>query len=146
MSDRWIYLEGHVTDAGVLRFDWKALAQMIVAKFLGKRFILTVDLYSARRSLAANGFYFGVVVKALCDVTGYTKKEMHEILKAKFATQEMWVVKPTGEYELVVVPLSTSTMSKEEFAQYIDSCVGFAEEMGATLTPYTGDRYERFEE
>ena len=67
------------------------------------------------RSNQANKYYWGVVVKALSDLTGYTPEEMHDILKHKFNLQTALI----GD-ELMEFGGSTASMNNTKFTNYIE--------------------------
>ena len=82
---------------------------------------LTVEREAATRSLEANAYYWGVVVKALADHTGYTADETHEVLKIKFLPKD--VALRTGMGEVVaefVIGGSTRTLTVGEFFDYVE--------------------------
>ena len=47
----------------------------------GKRVVVTVDRDRKRRSNEQNRYYWGVVLKLIADVTGYTTDESHEAMR-----------------------------------------------------------------
>ena len=68
------------------------------------------------RSLEANNYYFGVVVKYVCQAFGYEPHEkdmVHEGLKFRFLTEEKVIGFP--------VTKSTAKMESPEFWDYIDT-------------------------
>ena len=143
MSDE-LFLVATVDDAGniVLGEGERELAK----KFSGMKIISRIYKWTARRSLAANGYYFGVLVKSLCDYSGYRKKEMHAILKQKFAWEFAYIVnEKTGEMFEEKVGMSTRTMTKARFAQFIDDVEAFANELNCIIPPYSGDKYEHYQ-
>lgn len=66
----------------------------------------------ARRSLAANAYYWGVVLKILGDELGYEPDEMHEAMKLKFRSR---VCPSTG----LTIVKSTRTGSPD-FWEYVE--------------------------
>lgn len=81
--------------------------------------MLYVEAVRATRSLAANRWYWGVLIKALTDHTGYTAEEMHAILKAKFLPKNLAVRNRNGalvgDY---VIGGTTTTLTPGEFHIY----------------------------
>lgn len=65
-----------------------------------------------RRSLRANNYYFGVVLKMLGEEFGYTVEEMHEAMKLKFRSR---VCQSTG----LTIVASTKTDSPD-FWVYVE--------------------------
>lgn len=58
------------------------------------------------RSLSQNKYYWGCVVQIISDELGYTKDEVHEIIKHRFLSENRIIKGKTGE---VHVSLSKST-------------------------------------
>jgi len=52
-----------------------------LVKYAGKRIEINIEKSQKKRSSFQNRYYWGVIVAMLADHTGYTKEEMHEILK-----------------------------------------------------------------
>jgi len=69
-----------------------------------------------QRSLRMNSYYWGVVVKILCEYTGYTKDEMHEFLKLKFNSIRRF--SPVLNKDLPRVPQSTAKLDNGAFIDY----------------------------
>lgn len=64
------------------------------------------------RSLRANAYYWGVVIKILSDYFGYTPEEMHNALGLKFRVS----------FDVIDLPtvVGTSTMNSPEFWKYVE--------------------------
>lgn len=76
----------------------------------------------ANRSLQANRFYWGVVVAALSEHTGYTPDETHDLLKMQFIPKKLAVCDGNGEVKgEFVVGGSTRKMSVRAFQDYIET-------------------------
>lgn len=72
------------------------------------------------RSTQENRYYFGVVVKALSELTGFNPDEMHEILKHKFLKKSVWITNiEKGTVEEVVITQSTTELTTVEFENYL---------------------------
>ena len=57
----------------------------------------------SKRSANQRKYYFGVIVKTLCDFTGYSKDEMNEYLKAEFNPKTMTLFDNKGGGTLKIV-------------------------------------------
>jgi hypothetical protein len=82
---------------------------------------LTVGRPQATRSLQANAYYWGAVVQALADHTGYTPDEMHDVLKVKFLPKA--VALNTANGRVVgdfVIGGSTTALLSFQFSDYIE--------------------------
>jgi hypothetical protein len=97
----------------------------------------------ANRSAQANRYYWGAVVNAIAEHTGYTPEETHEALKQMFLPKRCAMLDGNGEIagELVIGG-STTRLNKVEFGEYVTRCRDFAHERLGLYIP-TADEYER---
>lgn len=72
-------------------------------------------------------YYYGVLIPAFCEETGYTKEEVDGLLKKIFLTVNKGTKK---EYVKSLSELSVKAMS-----DYIDSCVMFGAEHAVFVPP-----------
>ena len=79
------------------------------------------------RNLSQNDKYWAIL-EGLSDHMGYTKEELHELLKYKF----LKYAKEIAGQPVVVVP-STSDLDTGEFAEYIENVLRFANEYGCSF-------------
>ena len=77
----------------------------------GKDVDVTVKKKKKTRSNPQNAFYWGVVIKLLCETTGYNDDEMHNALKMLFLQDRSRKI-PTLR--------STTTLSTMEFEDYLE--------------------------
>src|SRR5665213_2364304 len=79
------------------------------------------------RSNPQNKYYWGVVVQILSDEIGYTKSEIHEMLKYKFLTS-MESIKNTrtGISYLIPKEKSTTQLDTKEFEEFMTQVREFA--------------------
>lgn len=98
--------------------------------FSGEQVEITVHKKKKFRSVQENRYYW-LIITMLCDQTGYTKMEMHEILKKEFLLATK-VNEETGRiYEYV---RSTTELSTTEFEDYMEDVRRFgSEEFGIYL-------------
>jgi hypothetical protein len=87
--------------------------------------VYTIEIKEFRkdRSSLQNRYYWGVVIKELCNHTGYNADEMHELLKAKFNPKEL-VFKKTGES--IKIGGSTAELDTLDFENYLEQIRIFA--------------------
>lgn len=71
------------------------------------------------RSISENKYYWGVVLDILSEELGYTKTEMHEILKHLFLFNVVCLNKKNGEKQFVNTVKSSSELSVAEFEEYL---------------------------
>ncbi len=80
-----------------------------------------VERLQATRSLDQNRGYWGVIVEAISDHTGYTPEETHEILKQKFIPKKLAIQDKNGEVkDEFVVGGSTRQMNTKDFGEYME--------------------------
>lgn len=72
------------------------------------------------RSDLQNNYYWGVVIELTRNFCGYSKEEMHDAFGMMFRKMEAVDGIPTIR--------STTTMSTEEFSEYVENCRRFAAE------------------
>jgi hypothetical protein len=81
---------------------------------------LTIERKHAHRSTAANRYYWGVVVAAISEHTGYTPEETHEALKTLFLPKKLAMVEKNGEVvNELVIGGSTTKLNTVEFSDYV---------------------------
>lgn len=80
----------------------------------GNEVDVTVEKHRNKRSLQQNSYYFGVVIKILSDELGYSRDEMHDVLKGKFLGELKKVGKTVIHYSR-----STTSLNTQEFEDYL---------------------------
>ena len=70
------------------------------------------------RSTPENRYMWGVVIEILSTELGYTKNEIHEILKAMFLSEVKFLKTKEGVSE-VRIPRSTTELTTVEFENYL---------------------------
>lgn len=83
--------------------------------------IIIMDKEGAR-SHDQNSLLWGVIYKGLSDTTGYTQEELHDILRMKFDLKD-----EDGKL------LSTATLTKSEFNDYLDKIINWSRSLGIQL-------------
>lgn len=118
---------GRVLPGGLLVLDKPKDYNRAVRALAGKHVEIVLRKRKTLRTSPQNRFYFGVVVKLLAEHCGYERDEMHETLAMRFLRIEDCPV--TGAPRRKRTP-KTDT---EEFAQYLDSCIRLAAELGVVI-------------
>jgi len=98
-----------------------ALKAIEIAK---EGYICEIKKAKVRRSLNQNNYMWGVVYKQFAIDSGYTPKEMHQILGREFLSYEK-----NGE-QLIK---STSDLNTIEFENYMSQCRMLAAEQGVLI-------------
>lgn len=102
--------------------EFKPYNAPLYAQFLqrreGKR--VSVEVKGITRSNAQNSYYHAVVVNIIADYTGYTHDEVHAFLKDNFLAplvrrRDIIMGDKTGKSRL-----TTTTLSTDEFSQYVE--------------------------
>jgi hypothetical protein len=98
---------------------------------------VTVERPAATRSVQANAYYWGVVVAALADYTGYTPDETHDILKMQFLSKALALARKNGTVVAeFVVGGSTTQLTSPEFFDYVERIRQWAfEELDVNMPP-----------
>ena len=120
--------------------DRRAFDETIRSLKSGLQVEVEVTRLLATRSSQANRYYWGVVVKALCDLTGYTPEEIHEILKQKFIPKALAVCRDGEVLAEFVMGGSTRGMDSAQFAAYVEQIKAWA---AADLACYIPDAEDR---
>lgn len=90
---------------------------------------IIIERKHATRSLAQNALYWGVYVTVLAEHTGYTRDEIHEVLKAKFLPRRIALADGQGEVRgEFLIGQTTTRLNKIEFGEYLRSIQQWAAE------------------
>lgn len=113
-----VLLAGRIV-SGRLVASWDALRRALLAWPDGE---VVVSVRAARntRSLQANAYYWGVVLHAISESTGYTPEECHELMKQIHLPKAVTVADGNGVIlEDRVIGGSTAALSVGDFAAYV---------------------------
>lgn len=72
-----------------------------------------------QRSGNQNRYYFGVMVDLISEYTGFTRNELHEVLKHKFLRKTLWIPKKDGVKEQSIITYSTTDLTTKQFEDYL---------------------------
>lgn len=86
-----------------------------------KRIELTIQKEQLSRSNQQSRYLFGVIYQAISDETGYTKEEVHEMMKSILLKDH----KVVNDKRYTVVR-STSSLTTTEMSEFIEGCKRFA--------------------
>lgn len=130
-------LFGATVQGGRVVFDDANRWRGVLARHEGKRVTVALSRERQQRSLAANRWYWSVVVPIFGEWSGYEKDEAHGVLKSLFLMEDK--VLPTGK--LIRVPGSTARLSTQEFSAYCERVMRFLAENGVYV-PSPGESVE----
>ena len=100
-------------EKGKLILDSPDRFRVHLSRYEGQAVEVVVRKKKSQRSIQQNKAYFGIAVEILCEHTGFTREEMHDALKQKFASR---VDEKTG---LTIIE-STADMDTVRFCQYYE--------------------------
>ncbi len=90
-----------------------------LAKWQGDRVLVTVSRGTIPKSLPQLGYYYGTVVPAVSEYTGFTEEEAHDELKRAWFPKRLATSLFTGEVVPEVPSLADAT--KEEMSEFLDT-------------------------
>ena len=99
-----------------------------LVRFEGKEVEIVLRKKENQRTLPQNRYYFKVIVEILMGETGYTKQQMHDALKEKFASYR-------DEKTGLLIIESTAKMKTKRFIQYCDDIKQWAAEFFGCYIP-----------
>jgi phage protein U len=124
---------------GAFTFDKRIFAELS-KNLKDGHYEVHVERLRANRSQQANRYYFGVVIAALEEHTGYTANELHELMKQKFLPKSLALVDGNGELKgEFVMGGSTRNLKVDEFYRYVEQVRQFAAEALGVYTPDPGE-------
>ena len=106
---------------GKIVYTYPSKVERQIKKLNNTSVIVEIKKNTVKRSGALNQYYWKVVVGILTDELGYTKEEMHEVLKSKFLYKKELI----GD-EWIRVAISTTKLTNKEFIDYIGKIKMFA--------------------
>lgn len=107
-------MNGEVKGGHFYPYDKEEMRE-VMAKFEGKKVTVEVKKYRKDRSLPQLKYYWSVIIRILSEDLGYEENETHELLKSLFLRR---VVELRGKKYVII--RSTSSLSTDEFAEYIE--------------------------
>jgi hypothetical protein len=115
-------LYGHISDEGVLHLHNRERLAEWAKQYPGKNVVIKFERKGGKRSNPQNRYYFGVVLKEITlrlrDLghVWVQDEDVHELMKLKFNYEH--IVGEGGE--VMELPKSTSTLTKTQFAEYVE--------------------------
>jgi hypothetical protein len=136
-SDRIIFA-GTVDAKGHVVPEQVNVTRGRLARWNGRKVTVTVTRYIKSKSNPQLALYFGPVVAAWSDYTGYDLREMHHELKRAYLPLHAVVSRLTGE-ERQELP-SLADLNSEEMSAYLDRVIREGRQVGIefSLDPASG--------
>lgn len=116
-------LFGSISDKGEMQIHNKARLKEWARQFPGKNVVIKFERKGSKRSSPANRYYWGVVIREITirlRELGHqwvNDEDVHDIMKLKFNYER--IVSEDGE--VLELPKSTTTLTKTQFAEYVDN-------------------------
>jgi len=102
----------------------------------GEYAMISVETVPHRRTLRANRYYFGALIRALSEHTGMTVDEIHEYIKFRFNPKQITDLS-TGE--IITVGGTTTTLDSVAFAELTMKIQELCSQIG--ITNISPDQY-----
>lgn len=115
-------LYGNIDDAGVLQIHNRDRLLQWAKQYPGKNIVIKFERKGSKRSNPQNRYYWGIVIKEITlrlRELGHTwlqDDDTHQLMKLKFNFEQ--IVSEHGE--VMELPKSTATLTKTQFAEYVD--------------------------
>lgn len=126
---------GRVDEKGILSAREVGRFAGYLARLRGKDIEIIIRPERRHRSMNANRFYWGVVIAAGSEWSGYDPEEFHAAMKFLFLPR-VHMTLPTGEE--VERPGSTAQLGTEAFAEYVNRVVVWLSQQGCPV-PNAGE-------
>ena len=133
-----INLLSNVSETGELQMNVRKAIKRDLPHFKGKRVNIIIKKVKSQRSLQQNRYWW-LAITILSKEIGYTKEELHEILKYKFLRLSK-VDEKTGE--IFEYCGSTAKLSKSAFSDLVNDLIRFSAETFNVIIPMPGEQLE----
>jgi hypothetical protein len=116
-------LYGSIDDKGALSIHNRQRLVEWARQYPGKNVVIKFERKGSKRSSPQNRYYWGIVIKEITlrlRELGHqwiTDEDVHDMMKLKFNYEQ--IVSEQGE--VLELPKSTSTLTKTQFAEYVDN-------------------------
>lgn len=123
-------------EGGKLHVRNRKQVDAALARWMDTEVIVTIEKAHATRSRESNALYWAGYVKPLADFTGYSPKWMHAYLKKRcLPAKKMLIQDKHGVVveEADLEALTTTTLNKVEFSEFLHEVEEFALSLGVTV-------------
>jgi hypothetical protein len=107
---------------GKLKLEQRREFDLYCCRLEGKAVDLVLEKHKTTRSNQQSRYLNGVVYKIIADELGYSRDQVHDLLRYKFLRKEDG--RTPGLYTIT----STAKLSKDEFSEYIEEIKKFSME------------------
>jgi hypothetical protein len=115
-------LYGHIDESGALQIHNRDRLLQWAKQYPGKNIVIKFERKGSKRSNPQNRYYWGIVIKEITirlrelGHTWVSDEDVHELMKLKFNYEH--IVGEGGE--VMELPKSTATLTKTQFAEYVE--------------------------
>ncbi len=116
-------LYGSIDEKGALSIHNRQRLLEWARQYPGKNVVIKFERKGSKRSSPQNRYYWGIVIKEITlrlRELGHqwlTDEDVHDMMKLKFNYEQ--IVSEQGE--VLELPKSTTTLTKTQFAEYVDN-------------------------
>lgn len=116
-------LYGNIDESGALQIHNRQRLIEWAMQYPGKNIVIKFERNGSKRSNPQNAYYWGVVIREITirlrDLghQWLTDEDVHDMMKLKFNHEQ--IVSEDGE--VLELPKSTTTLTKTQFAEYVDN-------------------------
>lgn len=114
---------------GVLELRNRPVMEKEIKQYDDCPAVIKVERLKNSRSKQQNSYYWAVILKTISESTGHSEEELHAIFKKMFLPK---IFKKFGK-RTVMISGSTTALSTDEFARYIDRIIAEAGQMGIAI-------------
>lgn len=123
----------------IIDFDKKKDKQRLFEHLKSLNGTVYVSLERETRSSNLNKYYFGVVIKLICEYTGEDSESVHLFLKKKFLPI---FFRDRYRREELIYGGGTSRLTNKQFQEYIEKVCAFAGEFFGIYIPQPNEIIE----
>lgn len=116
-------LYGSIDEKGALSIHNRQRLLEWARQYPGKNVIIKFERKGSKRSSPQNRYYWGIVIKEITlrlRELGHqwlTDEDVHDMMKLKFNYEQIM----SEQGEVLELPKSTTTLTKTQFAEYVDN-------------------------
>lgn len=130
-----LVLSGRV-EGGKMHLRNRRKFEATISRWKDCEITVTIEKAHATRSLEQNAMYWAGYVNPLAEFTGYSPKWMHAYLKKRcLPAKKMLIQDKNGVVveEADLEALTTTTLNKVEFSEYLHEIEEFAQSLGVEV-------------
>lgn len=123
----------------IINFSKKKEKQRLFEHLKSLTGTVYVTLERETRSTNLNRYYFGVVVRLICEHSGQDSLTVHSLLKTKFLPI---FFRDRHKRQEVIYGGGTSHLTNQQFQEYLEKCCEYAQEFFGIYVPQPNEIIE----